>query len=377
LLPTLSYRWLNALIGACIPLLVAGIAYQLSQRRSYALIASAFTALDGFLLVESRYALLSIHILFWGLLAHLCFLSGLNPLPRSPFKVQGNLLRKSPLHPQNLWLLLAGICLGGAAAVKWYGLGFWLGLTLLWPFTGLRRWQWLTYLGVVPLAVYGLLWIPHLQQNPTVGLIQLHQQILDFHLTLPAGTAVHPYCSRWWSWPLMQRPMAYLYQDFSASTPPVIYDVHGIGNPLLWWLAAGAMIGLIGPLGWWVKNRYWCKVTRSPQLIDSTGQARFSSKTLWVSGYLLVNYGANWLPWSQVNRCTFIYYYLNAFLFACLALAWLVDQGLHHNQAWRKSLSISVMVLIGMAFLFWLPLYLGLPLSPTAFHHRLWFHTWY
>jgi len=46
---TWSYRWLNALTGFFIPL-VAGIAYQLSHRRSYAFIAALFAAADGLFL---------------------------------------------------------------------------------------------------------------------------------------------------------------------------------------------------------------------------------------------------------------------------------------------------------------------------------------
>ncbi|MCC5618482.1 phospholipid carrier-dependent glycosyltransferase, partial [Nostoc sp. CHAB 5836] len=57
-----TYRWLNALTGSFIPLVVAAIAYQLSYRRSFALLAGLFTACDGMFLVESRYALSNIYI---------------------------------------------------------------------------------------------------------------------------------------------------------------------------------------------------------------------------------------------------------------------------------------------------------------------------
>ncbi|MCX7592344.1 MAG: phospholipid carrier-dependent glycosyltransferase, partial [Fischerella sp.] len=56
--PPWSYRWINALFGSFIPLIVTGIAYQLSYRRSFALLAGLFTACDGIFIVESRYALI-------------------------------------------------------------------------------------------------------------------------------------------------------------------------------------------------------------------------------------------------------------------------------------------------------------------------------
>nr|WP_322505476.1 phospholipid carrier-dependent glycosyltransferase [Chroococcidiopsis cubana] len=47
-----------------------GIAYQLSDRRSYAVIAAIFAAADGLFLVESRYALNNIYLVILGLLGH-------------------------------------------------------------------------------------------------------------------------------------------------------------------------------------------------------------------------------------------------------------------------------------------------------------------
>ena len=74
---TWSYRWLNALTGSFIPLVVAAIAYQISLRRNYALIAALFAATDGLFLVESRYALNNIYLVIFGLLGQLFLLLGL------------------------------------------------------------------------------------------------------------------------------------------------------------------------------------------------------------------------------------------------------------------------------------------------------------
>ena len=59
---TLSYRWINALSGAFIPLLAAALALKLTLRRSYSIIAAFLISLDGIFLVESRYALNNIYI---------------------------------------------------------------------------------------------------------------------------------------------------------------------------------------------------------------------------------------------------------------------------------------------------------------------------
>ena len=74
---TWSYRWLNALTGSFIPLVVAALAYQLNRRKSYALIAALFAAADGLFLVESRYALNNVYLVIFGLLGQLFFLVAL------------------------------------------------------------------------------------------------------------------------------------------------------------------------------------------------------------------------------------------------------------------------------------------------------------
>ncbi|NJN32595.1 MAG: phospholipid carrier-dependent glycosyltransferase, partial [Synechococcales cyanobacterium RM1_1_8] len=48
LLSPYSYRWLNAVVGSTIPLLIAGVARQLKNSPSLGLLAGGLAALDGF-----------------------------------------------------------------------------------------------------------------------------------------------------------------------------------------------------------------------------------------------------------------------------------------------------------------------------------------
>ncbi len=52
------------------------------------------------------------------------------------------------------------------------------------------------------------------------------------------SSATHPYASKWWSWPLMLRPVAY-WQHFPKEGK--VSTVWGGGNPLIWW---GALTGM-------------------------------------------------------------------------------------------------------------------------------------
>ncbi len=111
-----TYRWFNALTGSFIPLVVAAIAYQLSYRRSFALLAGLFTACDGMFLVESRYALSNIYIVIFGLLGHWFLLLALDNQNRR----------------RSFCLVFAGITFGASVGTKWNGLWFLSGAYLIW-----------------------------------------------------------------------------------------------------------------------------------------------------------------------------------------------------------------------------------------------------
>ena len=68
---------------------------------------------------------------------------------------------------------------------------------------------------------------------------------------------------------------------------------------------------------------------------------------------------------------------MGASLIAFLTLAWWVDLSLSKRHWLWQVLSWSAIALIIAGFIFWLPIYIGLPLSPEAFHRRMWFRSWY
>ncbi len=393
---TWSYRWLNALTGSFIPLVVAGIAYQLSHRRSYALIAALFAATDGLFLVESRYALNNVYLVIFGLLGQWFLLLALERGGRQ----------------RSCWLALAGIGFGASVAIKWNGLWFLLGAYLIWiaawvirwvqsrssspdqrqpvglqtslqNLTQLNIWHVLFYLAIIPALVYSIQWIPHLKLNPTPGFWEVQKQILEYHQRIGSGSNVHRYCSTWYTWLLMIRPVAYFYQTAQSAIEPlpvmgpplpaadgkVIYDVHAIGNPALWWLSTAAILFLLWMLvqraaSWGIGNRQERSI-RSPLPADT-----------WIVLYLVLNWLANLLPWVRVTRCTFMYHYMGASVFAGLAIAFVVDQCLHSYRRQYRALGVTIIFLILVAFVFWMPIYLGLPLSPQSYRLRMWLPSW-
>lgn len=375
---TWGFRWVNALIGAAIPLVLSGIAYQLSKRPSYALITAALASLDGLLLVESRYALLNVHILFFGLLAHWLVLVALN------YKE----------HQRNWWLAGASASFGATIAVKWNGLGFLLGLYLLWwmtkmsqawfgaqdnqqrrlPIQKLSELSWLqlfVYLPAIALFIYSILWIPHLAQNPEFNFWQVHQEIFSYHRRV-GGPEAHPYCSAWYTWPLLLKPISYFYQLTRSTIEPLpvigpplpqnaanwIYSVYATGNPILWWASTIAIFCLLA----WGGTQIWHRLIQRFQ--GNHLPAHLSAEQVWIPLYVGVNYLANFLPWIGVSRCTFLYHYMPASMFSSLALAWLMEGGLHSSDQWLRTLAVALLIVSLISFIVCLPLFLGLPISP-------------
>ena len=371
---TFSYRWMNALFGSFIPPLVAALAYQLSQRMSYAFLAALFISLDGLFLVDSRYALNNIFLIFFGLLGQLLVLIA-----------SGNSEWR-----YRLIMLGAGISFGASIACKWNGLSFLFGIYILifiakvWRLiksdsqlldlansrldrlASVSLIEIVFSLAIIPITIYSLLWIPHLIQNPQPNFIDVQWSILNYHEQVGNGTGIHPYCANWYTWPLLMRPLAYYFTEYK---PNYYYDVHAMGNPLLWWLALAAIFGSI----WLVIKNSWLiidKLTIEQTILAPIGALNINYIT--VPLFIVINYAINLLPWLKVTRCLFIYHYMGAILFAIMGLAWLVDLGLRSSSKLWQAAGLTAIFSVATTFVFWLPIYLGLSIEKSALSLRLW-----
>ncbi len=391
-----SYRWLNALTGSFVPLVVAGLAWQLTQRSRVAILAGVLSALDGLFLVESRYALNNIYLVVFGLLGQVCFLIAARRLNRDES------WKTSFTHPSMswIWMTLSGFFLGCSASIKWNGLWFLISVVGIYALAWAFRWfdplfknnesndsltlpQHITNIpaiaivlgiAIVPFLTYYLLWIPHIAQNPDLQFWPLQQSIYLYHKGSSVIGDVHPYCSTWQTWLTMLVPVAYFYKlginpaepiALNASNVPLspgasIYAVHAMGNPLLWWMTTAAIVAI----GITLLLRLWNRLF---------GRG-FGDSFVLVT--MIVGYGANLIPWMGISRCAFIYHYMGSSVFATLALAWWGDRALSRQN---PTLTRMVWIAIGLGvvgFIFWMPIFLGLPLDDVGYRSRMWFPSW-
>jgi len=194
-------------------------------------------------------------------------------------------------------------------------------------------WPWIwAALAVIPLLVYFLAYIPYLQlghniAGPDAGpgygwsLEELHAQMFGYHFGLQAG---HAASSPWWSWPLDLKPVWFYGHDFDNRTVGAIYNG---GNPILFWAGVPA-IGYCAVQAW---------------------RRRSLALVLLVAAFVF-----QFLPWTRIERATFQYHYLTAVMFAMVAVAYVVDEGLR-SWNWRP-LATAFLVLAAIAGVLVFPL---------------------
>ncbi|MCA6518508.1 MAG: phospholipid carrier-dependent glycosyltransferase [Pseudanabaena sp.] len=355
-----GYRCMTALAGSLLPLITYELFWQLSDRRGWSWLAGWFIAMDGLLLVESRFGLINIYILLFGMLSHLCIVLALKRSRQRWF-----------------WVLATGLMLGASISVKWTGLAYVVGLIALMGYAWSRYRQTLNVfqiligLIILPIAFYFVEWIPHLLINPERDIWELHRQILGFHQNLGVGKTepIHPYCSPWWSWVLLIRPVAYFFEMRPNS---MVQFVHAMGNPLLYWLSA---IALLLGLSFLVAS----KIRFPPKLITQIN-LEYSSKSpstlFWLTLYVITSFLAHWLPWSLSKRCIFLYHYMPASVFAFATLALLVSLMWRSPLPELRRLGSGIVATITIAFIFWLPIYIGLPISSGYLPVLMWLTSW-
>jgi Gpi18-like mannosyltransferase len=200
------------------------------------------------------------------------------------------------------------------------------------------------------------------------------------------SSATHPYSSKWWSWPLMLRPIAY-WQNFPKTGD--VQTVWGGGNPLLWW---GALTAI---------------TITAVQALERPSLTR---------SFLVIGYLSYLLIWAWIGRTLFLYHYMASVYFGYLALAILLAEcfkeraepwehlallltmtpvfflGLPLTWAWITFLVAigayvfvllrtpyagryvaSVFALTALVlFVYYFPVWVGIPISREGYYARMW-----
>jgi len=341
-----GWRFSAALVGSISIVLMYFTAKALFNKPSLSSFAASLILLDGLHLVHSRVALLDIFLLLFIQIAVLAFLHN------------------------KYWI--ASIALGLAISTKWSGLCLLIALALFALLSDYRRFKYLgsstslrsviesklalrfLQFGVLPIVTYIATWAGWFASktgwdrnwSPSVlkSFWHYHSEILNFHAHL---TESHPYEANPWSWLIQGRPTSLFYatpKNCGASS--CAQEVIALGTPILWWTATFTLAITIG---------YWI------------------SKREWQAEILVVIVAASYLPWFAFQQRTMFSFYAIAFEpFLLLTIVYVFDK-IPRNQ---RQLTFIFGAIILANFLYFLPLYLGTPISYNSWHDHMWLPSW-
>lgn len=327
----LGWRYPATLFGALaiVAIYLCGLALFAAQGPAIA--AALIAAFNQMLYVQARVAMLDIFALGFGLLAIAAFMHGFR--------------RERP----HALFAVAGALFGCAAACKWSGL-FPLGVCIVivalirllqgWRtlFADARPDDWyrpdlwsdfrardaVLCFAVLPALTYLAAFVP-LYGLSLPDLIEAQRRIFADNTT--TAIAGHTYMSSWPSWPLLARPVWFLFDKTSDDNVAAIVF---LGNPLVLWPALAALVVVLRDV---LVARRW----------DAFLIAAF--------------YFGCWLAWALLPRTLgFIYYYLPAATLASLALVYVLRrEELPRWLLWAyvgiAAIGFAVMLPISAAFI--------------------------
>jgi dolichyl-phosphate-mannose--protein O-mannosyl transferase len=342
-----GWRYPATLFGALAIVAVYLCGLALFAAQGPAIAAALIAGFNQMVYVQARIAMLDIFALGLGLLAIAAFMHG---------------FRRE--RPHTLFAL-AGVLSGLAAACKWSGL-FTLGVCIaivalirlmqgwrtlfadakpddwyrpdLWP--DFRAQHVVLCFAVLPALTYLAAFVP-LYGLSLPDLIEAQRRIFADNTT--TAIAGHTYMSSWPSWPLLARPVWFLFDKIAEDNVSAIVF---LGNPLVLWPALAALAIVLRDV---IVARRW----------DAFLIAAF--------------YFGSWLAWALLPRTLgFIYYYLPAATAASLALVYVLGRkGLPRWLLWVyvgvAAAGFAVMLPISAAFV---------GTSMQSFNRLMLFQTW-
>lgn len=230
---------------------------------------------------------------------------------------------------------LSSIFLGMALSAKWTSIFILPMLFVLLILENKPLSKKLLYFLINPALLYLLFYTPFFLTHSTEQFIELQKQMYWYHTRL---VATHPYSSSFWSWPLMLRPVWVFLGNKDLLTSKIFI----MDNPILYWISFIALIKAF------------------LTIIFNQNKKNVLLLFLW---------GSFFIPWAFSPRIMFFYHYLPALPFATIITAGVLDQV-------KQKIAISCLLLIFVSFFFFLPHFIGIPISPFYDNLLYWLPTW-
>ena len=333
-----GWRFASTVAGAATVAGVFALVQLLTGRVRASLIGAALVLMSFTVFVQARIAMLDTFLaafLLWGIVV-------LAWSARAPTRAQG----------YARWCVGAAL-LGLATACKWIAAPYvafaavaYLRLRHRHPthWRGVNPVVAVALLGVISIGSYLLTFAPaFFYASDPLTWARLIPFQFDMYARQTQVLPPHTYQSNWWTWPLMQRPIWYLYESVDGAQR----GIWMIGNPAIMW---GGLVAVAALFRGWVK----------------TGSARLLAPAmLWVASLLI---------WALIPKSLgFYYYYYPSGIFLVVALAVALDHWRMSLRGWDELYLLACFALL----VYFLPVLCAEPLTDAgAFRRWTWFASW-
>ena len=389
-----GWRISTAVLGIATVALLMLVAFKLFRSTRLALAAGFLLAIDGLAITMSRTALLDAPLTFFLLLGFFFFLiDNKQSRVRIAYSIQAG---KNTLVWFRPWLVLTGITLGAAAAIKWSGLYLLAGIGLYvvfselmlrknsgeksWVTRGLFAQGAISFFTLIPISIatyifswigwintsdgYSRNWAPDNSlpgifgalPNWVQSLWNYHQVIYGFHINL---SAEHSYQSHPITWLLGFRPTAFFYETYAlgqmgCESETCSSAITALGNPLIWFSATAAIAFLV---------------------------IRYIRSRERIVGLILLGVGALYLPWLAISERTVFHFYSVSFQ-PWMILALVLGLQILYRAIAGTSPKLALGLVLGFfalataLSLFFLPVNIGLLVPFDQWQLRMWLPSW-
>lgn len=212
----------------------------------------------------------------------------------------------------------------------------------------------------VPFAVYMATWIPMFAQGE--GLHhwwELSDSAYKFHSSL---STPHGWQSEWWQWPIDARPVFFEVQNYAK--------IYNLGNPIVFWMSLPALGFAL------FQGVKFIRVRVNPgSVIAVWGRLGEREAALL---FTFICWLVLWLFWATNPRTLFFYHYIPAFVFAVLALGYMVHWLWYESPvAGSRQVAMLFLAVAGVTFIYFYPHIAFVDVPKWLDDQYYWFSSWH
>lgn len=276
-------------------------------KTALSLCGTILLASDFMHFAQSRIATIDVYVTFFIMLMFLFMFKYYNDGLFNKNRAKGHFI-----------LALCGLSFGLAVASKWTGLYAGAGIALVFTLAIIDSYKkdkycflrklittgclCVVFFIIIPVIIYAISYIPYLIANGEglSGIIENQVAIFTYHGKTVVDST-HPFSSKWYEWIFNLRPIWYYSdKDFCCAS-----SISSFGNPILWWSGIVAFV--------------FCM----HKAIHDGDKKAITLTIAYLSGII---------PWTFVERTTFIYHYFPCVPFLAIMVCYVVDYLSRQNK---------------------------------------------